>query len=232
MMLGCAVSTVGTSSPRLNIWPTYTREVDGEEEGGMMLDPKVVSDQLELRDKETATLAQRVRTLERDVDIHQKRTEAWIREYHKTKAGDEKAPTAPAGDVGEKLSCGCCEWTGILDDLACPFCGTGGTVENCSRSNLAEWQQERAKELNEKRLSQQEQAPIAPKQEGDGELRIKLRAADKMAMVVDDWVRRDLISSRSPLADARLDYGKPDEYEFTKDNPTPQAKAGDEKGGG
>lgn len=34
-------------------------------------------------------------------------------------------------------------------------------------------------------------------------------AADKMAAVIDDWVRRGILGSRSELADARLDYGEP-----------------------
>jgi hypothetical protein len=37
----------------------------------------------------------------------------------------------------------------------------------------------------------------------------KLRAADEMAKVCDDWVVRKVIDARSALADARLNYGQP-----------------------
>ena len=47
------------------------------------------------------------------------------------------------------------------------------------------------------------------------QLRIKLRAADAMARVADDWVERGIINSRSALADARLDYGDPYTYEYS-----------------
>lgn len=45
---------------------------------------------------------------------------------------------------------------------------------------------------------------------------IALRAADAMAKVIDDWVKRGLIDARSALADARLDYGEPWKYVWTK----------------
>lgn len=48
-------------------------------------------------------------------------------------------------------------------------------------------------------------------------LRSKLRAADKMAQICDTWVRSGEIDSRSALADARLNYGKPYVYEFSND---------------
>lgn len=48
------------------------------------------------------------------------------------------------------------------------------------------------------------------------DLEIKLRAADEMARVCDDWVTRGLIDARSALADARLDYGEPFTYGFSK----------------
>jgi len=41
----------------------------------------------------------------------------------------------------------------------------------------------------------------------------KFRAADEMARITDDWVKRRIIDSRSALADARLDYGQPHRYE-------------------
>jgi hypothetical protein len=34
-------------------------------------------------------------------------------------------------------------------------------------------------------------------------------AADYMAAVIDDWILRNLLDSRSAIADARLDYGEP-----------------------
>ncbi len=45
-------------------------------------------------------------------------------------------------------------------------------------------------------------------------LEIKLIGADVMAMMIDVAVRRDLLGERSPIADARLNYGTPWEYEF------------------
>lgn len=39
-----------------------------------------------------------------------------------------------------------------------------------------------------------------------------IRAADEMARVADDWIERGLITSRSALAGARLQYGEPFEY--------------------
>lgn len=47
-------------------------------------------------------------------------------------------------------------------------------------------------------------------------MRIALRAADGMARVIDDWVRRGLINTRSAAADARLDFGTPYVYEWSK----------------
>lgn len=47
-------------------------------------------------------------------------------------------------------------------------------------------------------------------------LLIALRAADEMARICDDWVKRGIIDSRSALADARLNYGQPFEYEWSK----------------
>lgn len=47
-------------------------------------------------------------------------------------------------------------------------------------------------------------------------MKIALRAADQMARVIDDWVERGLIEARSAVADARLDYGTPFEYEWSK----------------
>lgn len=45
----------------------------------------------------------------------------------------------------------------------------------------------------------------------------ELRAADTMARIIDDMVDDGKLSSRSPLADARLDYGQPHEYKHTKE---------------
>ncbi len=47
-------------------------------------------------------------------------------------------------------------------------------------------------------------------------MRLVLRAADKMARVIDDWVKRGLIDARSAAADARLNYGDPFTYEWSK----------------
>ena len=38
---------------------------------------------------------------------------------------------------------------------------------------------------------------------------LAIKAADKMADVCDDWVKRGLLDARSALADARLIYGDP-----------------------
>jgi len=67
---------------------------------------------------------------------------------------------------------------------------------------------------------------LAGPQNGQGwtdrlELLLKLRAADQMAKVADDWVERGQIDSRSALADARLNYGKPYTYEFSGTFPAP-----------
>lgn len=40
-------------------------------------------------------------------------------------------------------------------------------------------------------------------------LTVKLRPANAIVAVIDEWVRRNLIDARSALADARLDYGDP-----------------------
>ena len=45
-------------------------------------------------------------------------------------------------------------------------------------------------------------------------LRLKLRAADEMARVCDQWVQSGVIDARSALADARLRYGTPFIYDF------------------
>jgi hypothetical protein len=44
-------------------------------------------------------------------------------------------------------------------------------------------------------------------------LRLKVRDADKMAMAIDHQVKLGQLDSRSAIAGARLDYGKPYEYE-------------------
>jgi hypothetical protein len=69
----------------------------------------------------------------------------------------------------------------------------------------------------------------ADKQDGAGlcikcvEYSIKVRAADAMAKAIDDWVERGLLDSRSLLADARLNYGKPYTYEAAPEpSPRPQ----------
>lgn len=42
-----------------------------------------------------------------------------------------------------------------------------------------------------------------------------LRAADKMAAIIDEMVKDGQLDSRSPLADARLNYGEPWTYAHT-----------------
>lgn len=48
------------------------------------------------------------------------------------------------------------------------------------------------------------------------EMSLALRAADEMARVCDDWVKRGIIDARSALADARLNYGAPFKYEWSQ----------------
>lgn len=76
-------------------------------------------------------------------------------------------------------------------------------------------------------------APTQPEVDtvgGDNKLPIdaflKLRAADVMARIVDEMVDADKLNPRSRLADARLDYGQPHQYEFTKPASSPQPKEG------
>ena len=45
-------------------------------------------------------------------------------------------------------------------------------------------------------------------------LEIKLRAADLMALTIDVLIQRGMLGERSLVADARIDYGTPWEYEF------------------
>jgi hypothetical protein len=45
---------------------------------------------------------------------------------------------------------------------------------------------------------------------------LKLRAADQIAKIIDEMVDADTLNSRSRLADARLDYGQPHQYEHLK----------------
>ena len=48
-------------------------------------------------------------------------------------------------------------------------------------------------------------------------MRQSLNTADAMAQAIDRAVRHRLIGSRSAIADARLDFGEPDRYEWTPD---------------
>lgn len=48
-------------------------------------------------------------------------------------------------------------------------------------------------------------------------LRGKLRAADAVMMKIDYAIRCGQLNPRTLIADARLDYGNPDEYEFSKE---------------
>ena len=56
------------------------------------------------------------------------------------------------------------------------------------------------------------EAAVEKKDIENSQLVMKVRAADVMAKVADDWVERGRIDSRSALADARLDYGDPYKY--------------------
>lgn len=47
-------------------------------------------------------------------------------------------------------------------------------------------------------------------------LLLKLRAADAMARAVDSAISCGQLNPRSMIADARLDYGEPGSYEFSK----------------
>jgi hypothetical protein len=47
---------------------------------------------------------------------------------------------------------------------------------------------------------------------------LKLRAADQMAKIIDEMVDSDTLNARSRLADVRLDYGQPHQYEHLKRN--------------
>ena len=46
--------------------------------------------------------------------------------------------------------------------------------------------------------------------------KLKLKAAERVMREVDRLVDDKKISSRSQLADARLDYSEPHKYEYTK----------------
>lgn len=49
-------------------------------------------------------------------------------------------------------------------------------------------------------------------------LRGKLRAADAVMMKIDYAIRCGQLNPRTLIADARLDYGNPDEYEFSRES--------------
>lgn len=46
-------------------------------------------------------------------------------------------------------------------------------------------------------------------------LLLKLCDADILAMTIDVMVQRGVINPRCAIADARLNYGEPNKYEFT-----------------
>ncbi len=48
------------------------------------------------------------------------------------------------------------------------------------------------------------------------QLLIKLRDADEIAKAIDELVKRGALDARSLVADARLNYGTPYIYEFSK----------------
>jgi hypothetical protein len=54
----------------------------------------------------------------------------------------------------------------------------------------------------------------------NAKLRLKLRAADAVMMKIDYAIRCGQLNPRTLIADARLDYGNPDEYEFSKESST------------
>lgn len=60
-------------------------------------------------------------------------------------------------------------------------------------------------------------------------MQLKLRAADKMAWICDDWVQRGIIDARSALADARLSYGDPFTYSWSKLSADSVGRATDEQ---
>ena len=47
----------------------------------------------------------------------------------------------------------------------------------------------------------------------DKNLELKLKDADILVMVIDMAISQRTLSSRSPIADARLSYGEPGRYE-------------------
>ena len=47
-------------------------------------------------------------------------------------------------------------------------------------------------------------------------MKLKLKAAERVMREVDRLVDSHRLSSRSQLADARLDYSEPHNYEYTK----------------
>ena len=48
----------------------------------------------------------------------------------------------------------------------------------------------------------------------NSQLTIFLMAADKVMLAIDDQVKRNLLGSRTAIADARLCYGEPFEYKY------------------
>lgn len=49
-----------------------------------------------------------------------------------------------------------------------------------------------------------------------GEMQADLRAADYLAKVIDEQIKLGNINTRSAIADARLDYGTPYKYKYTR----------------
>jgi len=56
----------------------------------------------------------------------------------------------------------------------------------------------------------------SPEQREINHLKMKLIAADKVMLQLDDLIHRNKLNARSKVADARLDYGTPFEYEYNK----------------
>ena len=86
-------------------------------------------------------------------------------------------------------------------------------------------------ETDVKEIAEEPLKPDAATESGEAQgwrMEMLLRAADKMAWICDDWVSRHVIDSRSALADARLNYGKPFHYEWSNLTPSPSTETRDE----
>jgi hypothetical protein len=64
---------------------------------------------------------------------------------------------------------------------------------------------------NESDVSQSETAGCST-----AELEVALIDADNLARVIDEQIRLGQLDARSPIADARLDYGTPHKYKWSR----------------